>query len=121
MIQIVQLAEIAAAVGDPARVNMLSAVLDGRAHTASELAQQAQMVPATASGHLARLLSVGLLTGASQGRHLLRPPGRAGGGAKRSQAPVHQRVLVADGGCIFLQCRAISARVATHTRSRVAT
>ena len=37
------------------------------------------------------------------------------------QASVHQRVLVADGGCNRLQCRAMSARVATHTRSRCAT
>ena len=47
------IAEIAALVGDPARATMLSAVLDGRALTASELAAAARITPQTASTHLA--------------------------------------------------------------------
>ena len=63
------LAETAAAIGDPARAAMLSALLDGRALTAGELASAAGITPQTASGHLARLLDTGLLAVARQGRH----------------------------------------------------
>jgi DNA-binding transcriptional ArsR family regulator len=47
-------AEAAALVGDPARANMLAALMDGRALTAKELAQAAGITPQTASGHLGR-------------------------------------------------------------------
>jgi DNA-binding transcriptional ArsR family regulator len=63
------LAETASAIGDPARAAMLSALLDGRALTAGELAVVAGVTPQTASGHLARLLAAGLLAVAKQGRH----------------------------------------------------
>ena len=63
------LAATAALVGDPARAGMLSALMDGRALTASELAGVAGIAPQTASGHLARLTEAGLLTMARQGRH----------------------------------------------------
>ena len=43
------IAEIAALVGDPARATMVSALLDGRALTASELALAARITPQTAS------------------------------------------------------------------------
>lgn len=56
-------------IGDPARANMLTALMDGRALTASELAQQAGITPQTASSHLAKLESGGLLTPEKQGRH----------------------------------------------------
>jgi DNA-binding transcriptional ArsR family regulator len=56
------IAEIAALVGDPARATMLSALLDGRALTASELAFAAQITPQTASTHLAKLMGAGLLS-----------------------------------------------------------
>src|SRR5271163_4807789 len=62
-------AEIAALAGDPARANMLHALMDGRALTASELAYTAGVTPQTASGHLAQLLTAGLLTVEKQGRH----------------------------------------------------
>jgi DNA-binding transcriptional ArsR family regulator len=62
-------AEIAALAGDPARVGMLHALMDGRALTATELANAAGVTPQTASGHLARLTTVGLLTVEKQGRH----------------------------------------------------
>jgi len=63
------ISRIAALMGDPARANILSVLLDGRAHTASELATAAGVTPATASGHLAQLTDAGLLWPRKQGRH----------------------------------------------------
>ena len=63
------LSEVGALVGDPGRANILSALIDGRALTASELAWTAGVTPATASGHLAKLVAGGLLAVARQGRH----------------------------------------------------
>jgi DNA-binding transcriptional ArsR family regulator len=63
------LAEIGALVGDPGRANMLSAMFDGRALTAGELAHIAGVSPATASGHLAKLVAGRLVSVESQGRH----------------------------------------------------
>jgi DNA-binding transcriptional ArsR family regulator len=62
-------AETAALVGDPARANMLAALMDGRALTAKELAHTAGITPQTASGHLAQLTQAGLLAMERQGRH----------------------------------------------------
>jgi DNA-binding transcriptional ArsR family regulator len=62
-------AEIAALSGDPARATMLHALMDGRALTATELAKSAGITPQTASGHLSRMTSVGLLSVERQGRH----------------------------------------------------
>jgi len=62
-------AEVAALAGDPARAAMLHALMDGRALTASELARVAGITPQTASGHLARMVAVGLLSVEKQGRH----------------------------------------------------
>src|SRR5215467_7488886 len=56
------IAEIAALVAEPARASMLSALLDGRALTAGELAYAARVTPQTGSAHLARLTEVGLLS-----------------------------------------------------------
>jgi DNA-binding transcriptional ArsR family regulator len=64
-----QLAEIAALVGDPARANILMALMDGRALTATELAYAARVSPQTTSGHLAKLTEVNLLALERQGRH----------------------------------------------------
>jgi len=60
---------VAALLGDPARANMLTALMAGQALTAGELAREAGVSPQTASGHLARLESGGLITGRRQGRH----------------------------------------------------
>jgi DNA-binding transcriptional ArsR family regulator len=60
---------VAALVGDPARANMLTALMDGRALTVSELAQSAGVALPTVSGHLARLDAAGLLLAEKQGRH----------------------------------------------------
>lgn len=62
------LAAIAALVGDPARANILSALLDGRALTAGELAYFARVSPQTASGHLAKLADGKLVSMLRQGR-----------------------------------------------------
>ena len=63
------LSRIAALVGDPARANMLSALMGGTALTASELALEAGVTLPTASSHLAKLSDGGLVRVASQGRH----------------------------------------------------
>jgi len=60
---------VAALVGDPARANMLTALMTGRALTASELAHQAGVTPQTASSHLAKLKAGGLIEPEKQGRH----------------------------------------------------
>jgi len=63
------MASIAALAGEPARATMLTALLDGRALTATELAIEAGVVPSTASSHLGKLLSAGLIAIEKQGRH----------------------------------------------------
>lgn len=63
------IAPLAALLGDPARANMLTALMDGRALTVSELAQAAGVTLQTASGHLSKLDSAGLLVAEKQGRH----------------------------------------------------
>ena len=65
----IDLAEIGALIGDPARANILAALMDGRALTAGELAYLAGVAPQTASGHLAKLAGANLLALAKQGRH----------------------------------------------------
>lgn len=69
MVTTVSIAEVGALVGDPARVAMLQALMDGRALTASELAHAAGVTPQTASGHLAQLTNAGVLAVTRQGRH----------------------------------------------------
>jgi DNA-binding transcriptional ArsR family regulator len=63
------IAAIAALLGDPARANMLTALMHGQALTATELAQEAGVALSTASGHLAKLNEAGLLGIEKQGRH----------------------------------------------------
>jgi DNA-binding transcriptional ArsR family regulator len=63
------IAEIATLVGEPARATMLTALLDGRALTATELAYAARITPQTASTHLAKLSPTGLLSVIREGRH----------------------------------------------------
>jgi DNA-binding transcriptional ArsR family regulator len=60
---------VAALVGDPARANILCALLGGRALTATELAFAAGVSPQTTSGHLAKLLAGRLVVLMRQGRH----------------------------------------------------
>ena len=63
------IARVAALIGDPARANMLTALMDGRALTASELAHEAGVSLSTASAHLAKLEDGRLLARRRQGRH----------------------------------------------------
>ena len=63
------IALVASLVGDPARCNMLTALMSGKALTASELAQEAGVTPQTASSHLAKLEAGGLVEPEKQGRH----------------------------------------------------
>lgn len=60
---------IAALMGEPARANILSALMGGQALTAGELAREAGVTPQTASSHLAQLEAGGLLVRRVQGRH----------------------------------------------------
>lgn len=60
---------IAALLGEPARANILSALMAGQALTAGELAREAGVTPQTASAHLARLETGGLIVRRVQGRH----------------------------------------------------
>jgi DNA-binding transcriptional ArsR family regulator len=62
-------AMVAALLGDPARANMLNALMDGRALTASELAYAAHVSAPTTSGHLSKLTEAGLISLERQGRH----------------------------------------------------
>lgn len=63
------LAQAAALIGDPARANILLALLDGRALTAGELAWHAGVSAQTTSGHLGKLAEAQLVVVARQGRH----------------------------------------------------
>jgi DNA-binding transcriptional ArsR family regulator len=62
-------ARIAALMGDPARANMLTALMSGKALTATELSQEAGVTVQTASSHLKQLTEGGLLDLRKQGRH----------------------------------------------------
>ena len=63
------IAEAASLIGNPARANILTALLDGRARTATELGLAAGVAPSTASGHLGKLLGGSLVSAISSGRH----------------------------------------------------
>jgi len=63
------IAQIGALIGDPARANMLTALMGGRALTATELAAAGGITVQTASTHLSKLEAGGLLTQRKQGRH----------------------------------------------------
>lgn len=63
------IAHVATLIGDPARANMLTALMSGKALTVSELAQEAGVTIQTASAHLSKLDDGGLLRPRKQGRH----------------------------------------------------
>ena len=65
----VRISEVAALVGDPARANILAALMGGRALTATELARAAGVSPQTTSGHLGKLADGRLIACVKQGRH----------------------------------------------------
>jgi DNA-binding transcriptional ArsR family regulator len=64
-----RIAAVAALIGDAGRASMLTMMMDGRAHTAGELATAAGVSAATASGHLGKLLERDLVVVAASGRH----------------------------------------------------
>jgi DNA-binding transcriptional ArsR family regulator len=59
---------VAALIGDPARANMLMALMSGLALSGTELAAEAGVTLSTASTHLAKLERAGLLAASKQGR-----------------------------------------------------
>lgn len=63
------IARIGALIGDPARANMLTALMSGKALTASELAGEAGITLQTTSSHLSKLQAAGLIRLRKQGRH----------------------------------------------------
>ncbi|MEP1766865.1 MAG: winged helix-turn-helix domain-containing protein [Sulfitobacter sp.] len=63
------IARIAALMGDPARANILSALMSGKALTATELASEAGVTVQTASAHLSKLEAGGLISVRKSGRH----------------------------------------------------
>ena len=60
---------IAAAIGEPARARILYCLMDGHARTSTELAVVANVSPSTASVHLHRLKTAGLVKVLIQGKH----------------------------------------------------
>lgn len=62
------IAEVGSLIGEPARANMMVALMAGRPLTATELARAAGVSRQTASGHLAKLTQAGLLAVERQGR-----------------------------------------------------
>jgi len=56
-------------IGDPARANMLGALMSGKALTASELSAEAGVTVQTASAHLKKLENGGMIQQTKQGRH----------------------------------------------------
>jgi DNA-binding transcriptional ArsR family regulator len=69
MNQSLYIAEIAALIGDPARANILSALMHGGSASAGDLAFAAHVMPQTASAHLAKLVDAQLLSRERRGRH----------------------------------------------------
>lgn len=60
--------QVAAMMGDPARNQMLMAMMSGMALTGTELAREAGITASTASGHLSKLETCGLVNSVKQGR-----------------------------------------------------
>ncbi|WMT38815.1 helix-turn-helix transcriptional regulator [Paenibacillus sp. D2_2] len=62
-------AEIVAPLGEKSRATILMSLMDGRFHTASELAYMAAITPQTTSFHLSKLIEASLVHVEKQGRH----------------------------------------------------
>ncbi|WP_339293288.1 winged helix-turn-helix domain-containing protein [Paenibacillus sp. FSL W8-0187] len=60
---------VASLVSDASRAAILTVLLDGRYHPASELAYMAKIKPQTASFHLSKMVAANLVTVEQQGRH----------------------------------------------------
>lgn len=64
-----RIARVAALMADPARSRMLAYLLSGEYASAGELSKAASVTPATASGHLRKLLDGELVVSEARGRH----------------------------------------------------
>ena len=64
-----KLASVAAVIADATRARMLCYLLAGEYASAGELARAASVTPATASGHLGKLMAAELLVCEQRGRH----------------------------------------------------
>ena len=64
-----RLASVAAIIADPSRSRMLAYLLSGEFASATELAKVASVTPATASGHLGKLLAARFVVCEPRGRH----------------------------------------------------
>src|ERR1700687_3625734 len=68
---VTSITRIAGLIGEAGRIQMLTALLDGKGHSASELAMTAAVSPQTASSHLSKLLAGGLVVSERSGRQRL--------------------------------------------------
>jgi DNA-binding transcriptional ArsR family regulator len=68
---VASITRIAGLIGEAGRIQMLTLLLDGNGHSASELALTAGVSPQTASSHLAKLLAGGLMVSERRGRQRL--------------------------------------------------
>lgn len=64
-----QLAQLAAAIAEPARARILCCLMDGHARTSTELAVVAEVSPSTTSVHLSKLKQQNLVKLMAQGKH----------------------------------------------------
>ena len=67
------IAAVAELIGEPARAAILIALTNGRALPAGDLARAAGVSAQSASAHLSKLVSGGLLSVQREGRHRLLP------------------------------------------------
>lgn len=94
------IARIASLIGDPARANLLVALMGGRALTSSELAVEAGVTPQTIASHLGKLAEAGMIRDIRAGRH-------------RYWEIAHQDVAAGIEGLIGLADRLGATRVRT--------
>lgn len=59
---------VAAAIADPTRARLMCLLMDGRAFTNKELASATAVTPQTVSGHMARMIDLGLVKAEKSGR-----------------------------------------------------
>src|SRR6478752_4949263 len=102
---------IAALLGDPARANMLSALMGGQALTAGELAREAGVTPQTASSHLAQL--------AGRAGHMRTRPGPRDPAMRKARVCYNH--LAGDAGVAMLDALVAQGRIAEDTGSLVLT
>jgi DNA-binding transcriptional ArsR family regulator len=64
-----EIARLGSLLADQTRAEILCALMDGRAHTGSELARHVAVAPSTVSEHLSKLLDADIVAVEPQGRH----------------------------------------------------